>query len=118
LSASFDTFADAAALSTLQTTLQALAPNDVVFMVAYDSATGGPTGTTLPDDLVSTLKTYGAVHAGDIRLRTPYIFISRIGSDVRIERFSQTEGVIRIELTPQEVAALFPGTESALKTLE
>jgi glycerophosphoryl diester phosphodiesterase len=107
-SPSFDTFAKEKDIRQLQTTIQDIEHGDVLILVGHDSVTGGPVGAKLPDYLVSTLESLGAMYANEIRFRNPYIFVTRIGSDFRIERFSHTEDVIHVELIPHEVETLFP----------
>jgi hypothetical protein len=106
----FDTYDDINAIKKLDNALQRTKPNDIVIVVADDSATGGPLGTSLPGNLEASLKKLGAVCAGEIRFRTPYIFMTKVGSDFHIEKCSQTEGILQVELSPQEARHLFSGS--------
>jgi hypothetical protein len=110
LSDQFDTYADADAIGRLSNTLLKAKSNEIVLVFAADSATGGALGIGLPEDLKAGFKRLGAVCVDEIRFRTPYIFLTKIGSDFRIEKCSQTEGVLQVELTPQEADKLFSNT--------
>jgi arylsulfatase A-like enzyme len=108
LRADFDTYGDAGAAARLCETLQRAMRDDIVIVLANDTAAGGQSGDRIPESLEAVFKRLGAMSAGAIRFRTPYLFLTKVGSGLRIEKWSQTEGILHAELTPQEVRMLFP----------
>jgi len=102
----FDTFHDPKAARKLHAILKSCGQDDAVLLVADDSAAGGPAGNLSPD-LITTLRQLGARFPDTIGFRTPYIFLTRIGSEMKIERFSASDTLLHIELMPPEVDALF-----------
>jgi hypothetical protein len=106
MKAPFDTYGDAEATKKLSVVLRQRKPGEIVIVLANDSATGGPAGYRLPEELESAFRNLGAECAGMVGYRNPYIFFTKVGSSFRIERCSQGEGIVRMELTPAEIDQL------------
>jgi arylsulfatase A-like enzyme len=111
LNNNFDTYADANAMKKLSHILREAKLNEIVIVFADDTPTGG---SELPEYLKADLKRLGAVFADEVKFRTPYIFLTKVGSDFHIEKCSSNEGVLRVEITPSVAGKLFPTAAHAL----
>lgn len=100
----FDTYNSEESIKAIMVALKEIKRGDVLALVGCDSIT---TASGLPKDFLATLELLGADHASKIGFRTPYIFLVKVGTPYRWEKYWDTEGVIYLDLGMQDLRNLF-----------